>query len=103
MKVSKVSLQFNGTLLDQHAELTLDELGRVSAVQVDFIIDLVHEGVITPTVSGAPEHWRFQGDQVRYVAVAARLQRDLGVNLAGVALALQLLDELATLRAQVLQ
>jgi chaperone modulatory protein CbpM len=32
--------------------------------------------------------------------VAWRLQRDLGVNLPGAALALQLLDEVETLRAQ---
>jgi len=33
--------------------------------------------------------------------VASRLQRDLGVNLAGAALALQLLDEIETLRAHI--
>ena len=35
------------------------------------------------------------------MTVAWRLQRDLGVNLAGAALALQLLDEVQTLRAQI--
>jgi chaperone modulatory protein CbpM len=33
--------------------------------------------------------------------VSLRLQRDLGVNLAGVALALQLLDEVEALRARI--
>ena len=43
----------------------------------------------------------FTGNQVRRASIALRLQRDLGVNLAGVALALDLLDELNGLRVRV--
>lgn len=57
-------------------------------------------GVIAPQAGTAPHSWRFANFQLRQVAVASRLQRDLGVNLAGAALALQLLDEIETLRAQ---
>jgi chaperone modulatory protein CbpM len=38
---------------------------------------------------------------MRRATVSLRLQRDLGVNLAGVALALQLLDEVEALRARI--
>jgi len=48
----------------------------------------------------APERWRFPGMQLRRARVAVRLQRDLGVNTAGAALALQLLDEIEALRAR---
>ena len=53
-----------------------------------------------PTGTGAPEHnfWRFTGEQMRRARMAARLQGDLGINLAGVAVALQLLDEIEELR-----
>lgn len=87
--------------LEQQTELTLDEISRTCAVQVGFIIELVEEGVIAPLAGSEPDSWRFSGAQGHHVTVAWRLQRDLGVNLAGAALALQLLDEVETLRAQI--
>ena len=62
-------------------------------------MELIEEGVIVPG-GDAPEVWRFSALHLRRARVAIRLQRDLGVNLAGAALALQLLDELDTLRSQ---
>ncbi|WPC67362.1 chaperone modulator CbpM [Rhodoferax ferrireducens] len=81
-------------------ELTLLDISRTCAVQTDFILELIEEGVLAPLAGSAPGSWRFTTVQTRQVTVAARLQRDLGVNPAGAALALQLLDELETLRAQ---
>lgn len=81
-------------------ELTLLEVSRTCAVQTDFVVELIEEGALVPLAGSAPESWRFTIVQTRQVTVAARLQRDLGVNPAGAALALQLLDEVETLRAQ---
>ena len=80
--------------------LTLESLCRVCAVQTEFVLTLMEEGVAQPAQGQQPESWRFSEVQVRRVSVAWRLQRDLGVNPAGAALALQLLDEMETLRAQ---
>lgn len=87
----------------QDTELTLEELSRTCAVHSSFVLELVEEGVIEPLMGDAATSWRFGGHQLRRVTVAARLQRDLGVNLAGAALVLQLLDEVQTLRAQIAQ
>lgn len=88
----------------QPTELTLDELCRTCAVHTGYIVALVQEGVIVPALvpgdSSAPETWRFNSLHVRHTKVAWRLQHDLDVNLPGAALALQLLDELESLRAQ---
>lgn len=84
----------------QPGELSLIEVSRSCAVQVEFIIELVEEGVLAPSAGQVPDNWRFTSTQLRQVTVAWRLQRDLGVNLPGAALALQLLDEVETLRAQ---
>ncbi len=84
-----------------HTELSLLEVSRYCGVQTDFIVELVAEGVILPQAGGAPQDWRFTQLQLRHAALAWRLQRDLGVNLAGAALALQLLDEVQSLRAQI--
>lgn len=83
------------------ATLSIEEVGRMCAVRSEYIVELVREGVIAPATGSAPESWRFTSLEVRHTRVASRLQRDLGVNLAGAALALQLLDELEFLRAQI--
>jgi chaperone modulatory protein CbpM len=84
----------------QPNDIAIDELCRICAVHVQYVAELVQEGVIAPNAGSAPDTWRFTTLQVRHAKIALRLQRDLGVNLAGAALALQLLDELETLRAQ---
>jgi chaperone modulatory protein CbpM len=90
-----------GTSMGQlTAMLTVEEVSRMCAVRSEYIVELVREGVIAPATGSAPESWRFTSIEVRHTRVASRLQRDLGVNLAGAALALQLLDELEFLRAQ---
>lgn len=91
--------QFSGTILEELTELTLAEVCFACAAQVDCIVELVAEGVLAP-LGGEPQHWRFSGSHLRRATVALRLQRDLGVNLAGAALALDLLDEVETLRAR---
>lgn len=88
-----------GVLLDEQAALTLAEICRACAVHAEAIVELVDEGVLVPEEAG-PGQWRFSALHLRRASVALRLQRDLGVNLAGVALALQLLDELEVLRSQ---
>lgn len=99
--------ELSGTLLDEQNLLTIVEISRVCAVQTEYIVELVDEGLIAPeklpeTSMGddEPHAWRFTGTHMRQARIAAHLQSDLGVNAAGVALALQLLDEVEALRAQ---
>ena len=88
-----------GIILEEQTQLTLDDLCAACCVQSETIIELVQEGVLTPN-GDKPTQWYFTGIHIRRVKTALNLQHDLGVNLAGVALALQLLDEIKTLRAQ---
>jgi chaperone modulatory protein CbpM len=88
------------TFTFQSADVSIDELCRICAVHSEYVVELVQEGVIAPAGGSAPDTWRFTSLHARHAKMASRLQRDLGVNLAGAALALQLLDELETLRAQ---
>jgi chaperone modulatory protein CbpM len=88
------------TFTFQSADVSIDELCRICAVRTEYVLELIQEGVIAPAAGSAPDTWRFTSLHVRHAKMASRLQRDLGVNLAGAALALQLLDELETLRAQ---
>lgn len=89
--------QNHALIVEEQSDLTLAELCRVCAAQEDFIAELIAEGALEPA-GPEPAQWRFTGVQLRHVSVAVRLQRDLGINVAGAALALQLLDEIDTLR-----
>lgn len=86
--------------LDESPVLTLGELCRTCTVHAEWVIELVDEGVIVPD-GRRREQWRFYGVSLHRVRVVQRLQRDLGVNLAGAALALELMDEVARLRQRV--
>jgi len=92
--------QLGGIIWEEQTGLTLADICRACAVHAEYIIELVEEGVLVP-VGREPVYWRFSGAHMHRAAVALRLQRDLGINLAGVALALQLLDEIEALRARI--
>ena len=89
----------SGEVLEEEMELSLADLCRVSRMPAERIFELVEEGVIDP-VGRDPARWRFHGVCVRRVHCVRRLEQDLGVNLAGAALALDLLEELEQLRAR---
>lgn len=84
-------------VFDEEHYVTLEELCRLTGVQSEVVIELVQEGVLEPVDIHA-SHWSFSGNYVRHVRIAGRLQRDLEVNTAGVALVLELLEELEQLR-----
>jgi chaperone modulatory protein CbpM len=87
-----------GTVFDDSAELTLQELSRMCAVDERHLIEYVEEGVLT--VIRVEPQWRFSGGALRRARLALRLEHDLELNLAGVALALDLMQELQQLRRE---
>lgn len=88
-----------GELFEDETELSLAELCRICRMPAERVIELVEEGVVEP-VGREPPDWQFRAINVRRIRCAERLEQDLGVNTAGAALALDLLDELRTLRAR---
>ena len=89
----------SGRIVEDETRLTLRQLCDTCAVRAEYVIELVDEGFIEP--SGVEKsHWCFNGVSIRRVQKAKRLQHDLGINLAGVALALELIDEIEQLRAR---
>ena len=86
-------------ILEEQAELTLADLCRACAVHAERIIELVDVGVLEP-LGREPARWRFGGASLQRGRMALRLQQDLGIDLAGAALALELLDEIESLRAR---
>jgi len=97
MDKTRLLPQVSVTILEEQTGLTLLEVCQACAVRADTIVELVDEGVVAP-LGREPHRWRFTGLHLRRATVALRLQRDLGLNLAGAALALELLDEVEALR-----
>lgn len=99
MNPNDLTLIHTGTIIEDDDPLTLSELCRACGVHADWVINLVEEGIIEPDGKEI-RLWRFSGVSLVRVRSALRLQRDLGVNLAGIGLALDLIEELEKLRTQ---
>ena len=85
-----------GQVLEESDLVTLADLCRSCTVETQTVTTLVAEGILDP-MGGDVEHWRFTVGSLRRVKTVIHLQRDLGINLAGAALALDLLDRIAEL------
>jgi chaperone modulatory protein CbpM len=88
-----------GMIFDETTEITVVELCEVCSVDQQMIKDLIAEGILEPIDNGG-EKTRLPYSSVHRTHTVVHLQRDLGVNLAGAALTLDLLERIEHLRAQ---
>jgi chaperone modulatory protein CbpM len=88
-----------GRVVEEQVQLTLIELCQACSAEQEHVLTWVFEGVLEPA-GDSPQDWRFGGESLRRARLALRLSRDLEINPPGVALALDLLDEIAALRAR---
>jgi chaperone modulatory protein CbpM len=86
------------TVLDESTWCTLSEACTLCKVEDKLIKEMVQEGLISP-VGSSVHDWHFGAQELKRIQITIRLQRDLGVNLPGAALALDLLEELEHLRS----
>lgn len=87
--------------LEPDAPVSLGQLCRVFDVHADYVIELVEVGVVEPVAGRRPSEWRFPARAIVRMRRALRLRRDLAVEPAGAALALDLIEEVRALRARV--
>ena len=87
------------SIVENEVHMSIVELSHASRTPQELIMSWVSEGVLSPAGS-SPEDWRFSGDSLRRAKTAAHLTHDLELNVPGVAPALDLLDEIAQLRAR---
>ena len=84
-------------IVEEEILLTFVELCQACDAGEEHVRAWVVEGVLDP-IGGSPKEWLFSGESLRRARMALRLSRDLEINPSGVALALDLLDEIAALR-----
>lgn len=78
-------------------EYTLVDICERCGVAEDIVVEYVEYG-IAPYNGEYTADWRFDIKALSRLQKAIRLQRDLDINLPGLALALDLLDEIQELR-----
>jgi chaperone modulatory protein CbpM len=93
------SQALSGQILDEETEITLIQLCRSCDVRGELIEAMVEQGILEPS-GRRGRHWCFPPSSLRRTRITMHLQRDLGVNLAGAALALELLDRIDALNAR---
>jgi len=88
---------YSTIILDENSSYTLEELCDFCRQDTELIKEMINEGLLTP-VGHTPEQWRFGLREIKRAQTAYRLITDLRINMAGAALALDLLEELEELR-----
>lgn len=84
----------------EHSEtLTLGQICRSCGVHAEWVTLLVEEGILEPIAPQARQ-WRFAAAHLPRVHTARRLAEDLGLNTSGIALALELMEEIRELRGR---
>ena len=84
------------------ALFSLSEICERCGVHADIVVEMVEYGIVRPVaVQGDNDRWQFDTEALLRLSRAQRLRRDLELNPAGLALALELLDEIDALQGQV--
>ena len=71
--------------------IAVSEICQLCRIDLDAILELVSLGVMSSR-EGAPGEWQVPATALPRLRVVGRLMRDLGVNVSGAALALELLE-----------
>jgi chaperone modulatory protein CbpM len=86
-----------GELVEEEVMLSIEELSGACGVESARIVELISHGVLEVRDEAAG---RLGGNALRRARLAVRLQRDLDLNVAGVALVIDLLERIEALEAR---
>jgi chaperone modulatory protein CbpM len=86
-------------VVEEHLSFSLSALCHASGADLEQVQALVGEGLLQP-IGPSPEDWQFQGDALPQTRRALRLARDLDLDLAAVALVMDLQAENDRLRSR---
>lgn len=90
------------TIIDENNSLTLEEMSRAVNAEHDLIIQLVDYHIIQPKGTSQNE-WQFDHICLKRTRLARNFYYDLEVNLAGIALLIDLLEKIELLEADIMR
>ena len=80
-------------------QLDMAEFCEATELSDVYVIEIVEHGILEPQ-GAQPKDWRFTDFELALAKQAAKLRHDLELDWEGVALALDLLEEVRELRAE---
>ena len=89
-------------LLSEGDWVGVDTLCQLCGVELVAIVELAELGWVAPR-GYAPEAWQLPATTLPRLRILGRLMRDLGMNVSGAALAVELLEERQRLRRRLLE
>jgi chaperone modulatory protein CbpM len=87
-------------LLGEGEWISVTEVCRVCLIDMPAVVELVELGVVVSR-GASPDEWLVPAASLSRLRVAGRLIRDLGVNVTGAALAVELLEARGELERQI--
>jgi chaperone modulatory protein CbpM len=88
------------SIVEDEVHMSIIELCHTINIEQEDLVAWVQEGILNP-IGNSPVDWRFSGDALSRAKKALRLSRDLEINTPGIAMVLDLLDEISELRKQI--
>jgi chaperone modulatory protein CbpM len=98
MTTAKMTIETH--VLAEGEWLSVTQVCRASQIDVAVVIELAELGLVCPR-GDAPQDWQVSARELARLRTAARLIRDLGVNVSGAALAVELLEARRELETRV--
>ena len=89
--MTTVTTTFEAQVSSDGEWLSVTQVCRASQIDFDVVIELAELGLVTPRGS-EPQEWQVSARELVRLRTAARHMRDLGVNVTGAALAVELLE-----------
>lgn len=80
--------------------ISFEELCQSVSLSEELLLELVTHGIVAPVQGELQEEWLFNVSAVNVIGKAARLHHDLAIDWADIALVLNLLEEVETLRTE---
>jgi chaperone modulatory protein CbpM len=87
-------------LLGESDWLAVTEVCRLCLIEMAAVVELVELGVVVSR-GASPDQWLVPAASLPRLRIAGRLMRDLGVNVTGAALAVELLEARGELERQI--
>jgi chaperone modulatory protein CbpM len=100
--MTKKILILEGDILDENVTYTLADFCRICGVSEDDVIKMVNVGILEP-YGETYSRWEFTFLQLQRFKKALHLKRDLNLGPSGIALSLELLEEIKQLQNRVQQ
>ncbi|KTD15043.1 chaperone modulator CbpM [Legionella israelensis] len=80
--------------------LSMSEVSYSFGVGTEIIQEIIDEGIVT-LKKDKHNQWQFDSESIRCIRMVLRLKQDLGVNIAGAGLALDLMKKIEQLQKAV--